>query len=76
MVFGTFDELEAVRNSMHNARWRHSLTHETNRYDYIKNPKPTGYRGIHDVYEYNVNSVGGIPWNGLKVEIQYRTLPQ
>jgi len=61
---------------MHGARWHHSLTNEEGRYDYITSPKTTGYRGIHDVYEYNVNSTGGIPWNGLKVEIQYRTLPQ
>lgn len=76
MVFKTFDELTKVRYSMHSARWRHSLTHPTDKYNYILRPKSTGYRGVHDIYEYQVNSVGGIPWNGLKVEIQYRTLPQ
>ena len=76
MVFRDSGDLHMTRNSMHAARWRHSLTHELDRYDYIANPKPTGYRGIHDVYEYNVNSAGGVPWNGLRVEIQYRTLPQ
>ncbi|ABD56349.1 RelA/SpoT domain-containing protein [Jannaschia sp. CCS1] len=76
MVFNSLDDLRAVRESMHGARWRHSLTHELDKYDYILRPKSTGYRGIHDVYEYKVNSVGGVPWNGLKVEIQYRTLPQ
>lgn len=76
MVFETLGELNEVRESMHQARWRHTLTHEIDRYDYIARPKDTGYRGIHDVYEYRVNSIGGIPWNGLKLEIQYRTLPQ
>jgi GTP pyrophosphokinase len=76
MVFESLDGLREVRESMHGARWRHSLTHEVDKYDYILRPKQTGYRGIHDVYEYHVNSVGGVPWNGLKVEIQYRTLPQ
>lgn len=76
MIFDSIEDLHNVRESMHNARWRHNLTHEPDRYDYIQNPKSTGYRGIHDVYEYKVNSVGGVPWNGLKLEIQYRTLPQ
>lgn len=76
MVFTSVDDLNKVRSSMHVARWHHSLTHDGERYNYIEKPKSTGYRGIHDVYEYNVNSVGGVPWNGLKVEIQYRTLPQ
>jgi len=76
MIFDDLVTLNEVRESMHDARWRHRLTHETTKYDYISKPKPTGYRGIHDVYEYAVNSIGGKPWNGLKVEIQYRTLPQ
>lgn len=76
MIFDNNEALHDVRASMHGARWRHKLTHNMNKYDYIKNPKMTGYRGIHDVYEYAVNSIGGKPWNGLKVEIQYRTLPQ
>ena len=76
MVFESVDDLHAVRSSMHRARWRHKINHEPDKYDYIQLPKPTGYRGIHDVYEYNVNSIGGVPWNGLNLEIQYRTLPQ
>jgi len=76
MVFDSIDELRLVRASMHAARWRHAVVHESEKYDYLVHPKTTGYRGIHDVYEYNVNSVGGKPWNGLRVEIQYRTLPQ
>lgn len=76
MIFGSVEDLHRVRASMHNARWQHSLTHDTDRYDYICKPKSTGYRGIHDVYDYQVSSVGGQPWNGLKVEIQFRSLPQ
>ncbi|MEP1521674.1 RelA/SpoT domain-containing protein [Ascidiaceihabitans sp.] len=76
MIFEGIDDLQRVRASMHSARWKHSLTHGPQRFDYIESPKITGYRGIHDVYQYAVNSIGGRPWNGLKVEIQYRTLPQ
>jgi len=46
---------------------------DVDKYDYIKRPKPTGYRGIHDVYVYDVNSVTGRHLKGLMVEIQYRT---
>lgn len=48
-------------------------------YNYINNPKESGYRGIHDVFEYKAKqsgvgkSAGGSRWNGLLVEIQYRT---
>lgn len=76
LVFDDSYTLYSVRESMHSARFRHSLRHEKDKYDYIKRPKSTGYRGVHDVYEYNVSSVGGTPWNGLNIEIQYRTLPQ
>ncbi|UWR21970.1 RelA/SpoT domain-containing protein [Sulfitobacter sp. S190] len=76
MVFNNVEDLHAVRSSMHSARWKHHLNHDPQKFDYIQKPKSTGYRGIHDVYQYSVNSVGGKPWNGLKLEIQYRTLPQ
>ena len=46
--------------------------------DYIANPKESGYRGIHDVYEYQSKKGYGRSdkWNGLLVEIQYRTMYQ
>jgi len=76
IVFQSAEDLHRVRGSMHSARWRHFITHEKTKYDYISNPKSTGYKGIHDVYQYRVNSSGGQPWNDLKIEIQFRTLPQ
>jgi hypothetical protein len=60
----------------HKSRFDHILKNEIDKYDYIKKPKITGYRGIHDVYEYNVRSEQGKNLKGLKVEIQYRTLIQ
>lgn len=43
--------------------------------DYIEEPKHTGYRGIH--LKYSIASVNlAWPYNGLKVEIQLRTLLQ
>lgn len=40
--------------------------------DYISDPKPDGYRSYHLVYEY-VGSGPGVPYTGLRVEVQVRT---
>jgi hypothetical protein len=48
----------------------------------VTQPKASGYRGIHDVFEYRSKqssrnrSSGGDKWNGLHIEIQYRTRVQ
>ncbi|NMM78937.1 hypothetical protein B2J88_36150 [Rhodococcus sp. SRB_17] len=65
--------LYAFRESMHRARFDHVLKTAPDKYDYIKVPKPDGYRGIHDVYEYNVASEEGRHLRGLRIELQYRT---
>lgn len=52
------------------------MRNDVDRYDYIAQPKSDGYRGIHDIYEYNVNSATGRAYNGLLLELQYRTVYQ
>ncbi|WP_417850101.1 RelA/SpoT domain-containing protein [Thalassoglobus sp.] len=76
LIFNSIEELHSFRNSVLAARFRHERRNETDKYDYIKRPKITGYRGIHDVYSYDVNSPNGEDFKGLLVEIQYRTLVQ
>lgn len=76
LIFRDINALVDFRESMHNARFRHSLRNHKDKYNYIDSPKKTGYRGIHDVYEYDVNSRAGEALRGLLVEIQYRTLIQ
>ena len=76
LIFRSPKELQAFRSTFHKARFKHKLRNERDKYDYIKQPKQTGYRGIHDVYEYNVNSEVGKALSGLYIEIQYRTLVQ
>jgi putative GTP pyrophosphokinase len=76
LIFEGIQPLHEFRDSMHRARFRHSLKNDPKKYDYIKNPKSTGYRGVHDVYDYDVNSQAGEALRGLLVEIQYRTLIQ
>ncbi|MFZ1416211.1 MAG: RelA/SpoT domain-containing protein [Defluviicoccus sp.] len=76
LIFKSINELQSFRSTFHKARFNHKLRHEPDKYDYLKHPKHTGYRGIHDVYEYNVNSQAGKDLAGLYIEIQYRTLVQ
>jgi ppGpp synthetase/RelA/SpoT-type nucleotidyltranferase len=43
------------------------------KYDYIKEPKPDGYRSLHFVFKYNTPAVGPAVYNGLRVEVQLRS---
>ncbi len=76
LIFPSTKDLYVFRQKFHKARFNHRLRNEIDRYDYIKSPKKTGYRGIHDVYEYDVNSEAGRTLKGLLVEVQYRTFIQ
>lgn len=78
LIFSSIDQLRAFRGQLHGARFDHKLRNSENldKYDYILRPKSTGYRGIHDIYEYNVRSSRNVHLNGLYIEIQYRTLVQ
>jgi hypothetical protein len=42
-------------------------------YDYIRTPKPDGYRGIHVVGRYRARLEKNEPWNGHRIEIQLRS---
>lgn len=78
LIFKRVKDLYAFRQKFHTARFNHKRRNPDNpdKYDYIKSPKETGYRGVHDVYEYDVNSEFGRALAGLYIEIQYRTLVQ
>ncbi len=76
LIFKNLKELNLFRANFLKAHFKHKRKNDLEKYDYIKRPKQTGYRGIHDVYEYDVNSEVGKKLTGLYVEIQYRTLVQ
>ena len=76
LIFKTVQELYNFRTKVHSARFKHRRRNEIDKYDYIKSPKKTGYRGVHDIYEYDVNSAHGRDYKGLFVELQYRTFVQ
>ncbi len=42
-------------------------------YDYVRNPKSDGYRGIHIVGRYKARGEKNEPWNGQRIEIQLRS---
>lgn len=84
MIFENIEDLINFRNYMHSSsvmrNVEHELRHEKSKYDYIENPKSTGYRGIHDVYRHfprgSSRRQDKKPWDGLLVELQYRTRAQ
>ncbi len=76
LIFETIDQLNEFRLSFHKSRFNHIRKNESDRYNYISKPKSSGYRGIHDVYKYNVNSYKNRHLTGLFIEIQYRTRVQ
>ena len=45
-------------------------------FDYIKCPKVDGYRGVHLIYKYRSQSRTHGKWNGLRIEIQLRSILQ
>lgn len=76
LIFQDIASLNKFRSDFHKARFHHKRKNESNKYNYIESPKNTGYRGVHDVYSYDVNSETGKHLKGLLVEIQYRTAVQ
>lgn len=76
LIFPSASELYQFRSTLHAAHFRHKRKNAIDKYDYIRSPKDTGYRGVHDVYEYDVNSIHGRAYKGLLIELQYRTFYQ
>lgn len=76
MVFPDETSLRLFRYGQLRTRAKHELVNEPDKYNYLLNPKSSGYRGIHDVYSYSAGSETGGAWNGLLIELQYRTLIQ
>lgn len=69
VIVPTVDEVYEYANQYEKSRKRHI---KKKPYDYIKNPKPSGYRSLHVVYEYKSDRVDTYNRNML-IEIQYRT---
>ncbi|HEX8366514.1 MAG TPA: RelA/SpoT domain-containing protein [Allosphingosinicella sp.] len=67
-VVTSVDEVNALVQSYIKSDLKHKLhTHD----DYMLNPKPTGYRGVHLIYRYYSDKID--TYNSLKIEMQFRS---
>ena len=71
-VFSRLADVYKIAQVYKEQKFDHKFRNEK---DYIKNPKPDGYRSYHLVYEY-VGSAQTTAYSGLRVEIQIRTQNQ
>jgi putative GTP pyrophosphokinase len=85
LIFESLEDLTRFRDYVHSSKSMehvvHELRHDPAKYDYINHPKISGYRGIHDVYAHYPRAhrrgrKESEPWQGLLVEVQYRTRVQ
>ena len=82
LIFPTIAELQAFRAELNSGRFDHKRRNEGDgRWNYLDHPKADGYRGIHDAFKYEVEPKdrrmkSAQPWNGMLIEIQYRTFIQ
>ena len=72
-VVPSVDSVVALQRLCRSGRQAHELAREN---DYLAEPKPDGYRSVHLVYRYRSGSSANSALNGLRIEIQIRSLPQ
>ena len=68
-IVSSIDDIYKYANEYENSRKRHILKSQ---YDYVQQPKASGYRSLHRVYEYHSDSIDTYNRNML-IEIQFRT---
>ncbi|PHP17713.1 hypothetical protein CG471_21295 [Sphingobium sp. IP1] len=86
LIFNNIDDLNDFREFILSEKIldnvNHRLKHvDREKYNYIEHPKVTGYRGIHDVFlhhprPHRLGDDRSEPWQGLMVEVQYRSRAQ
>ncbi len=72
-ILGSSAAAESLVARLREVGDRHGLARV---YDYIAEPKPTGYRSVHLVFRYRNADPDDVDWNGLRVEIQARSKHQ
>ena len=70
-VVGSIGWVNMLKQQYDSSRFKHELVHEKN---YIEEPRPSGYRGVHKIYRYFSDK--NPAFNGLKIEVQMRTWKQ
>lgn len=67
-VVSTLSQLKKIHEAYKKIGFSHKLVSE---YNYVDNPKSSGYRSIHLVYKYKLRKES--PYDGLQLELQLRT---
>lgn len=67
-VLGSVAKVRKLEGEYRSARFKHELASSKN---YIDGPKADGYRGVHLIYKYQND--GAKAFNGLSLEMQFRT---
>lgn len=70
-IFSSITEVYGCMNAMRTSTMQHNPPRKLN--DYIENPKSSGYRGIHMIYEFTSDSTQFSQYTGMLIEIQLRT---
>ncbi|HBT96814.1 MAG TPA: (p)ppGpp synthetase [Desulfobulbaceae bacterium] len=70
VILSSVTKIRRLEERIGQSRWKHQQR-LNNRRDYITEPRSSGYRGIHLVYEYQ--SATKPEYDGLLIEIQLRT---
>ncbi|AWB65875.1 hypothetical protein C2869_05210 [Saccharobesus litoralis] len=68
VIVDSLDDLTKLSSSLDSSRTKHGVKV----YDYIEQPKTTGYRGIHRVYK-SYEHLDNHAWKGFQIEVQLRT---
>lgn len=69
-VVGTVVQVRELLRRHDSSLMRHEMVKE---HDYIATPKESGYRSIHRVYRYRTSNANQQAWDGLLIELQFRT---
>ena len=67
-VVSTLPKLNELYENYNSTAFTHKLVSS---YDYVSNPKSSGYRSIHLIYKYKLRQKS--PYDGLQIELQLRT---
>jgi ppGpp synthetase/RelA/SpoT-type nucleotidyltranferase len=86
LIFDDIEDLTKFREYLLSSKVMNNVNHklkhgDLNKFNYIEHPKPSGYRGIHDIFlhyprPHRTGNEKSEPWQGLMVEVQYRTRSQ
>lgn len=70
MVVPTLEEVSYYSKKLISSHIRHEFKRE---YNYIANPKSSGYRSLHLIYKFKSDTPSKMVYNDMLIELQFRT---